>query len=1119
MGDWALRDIGRAVTKVWLGSMNYSGIKDQYNYQEFALSGIHTMQGNQQVRLYPVEKWSSHFESFSSVWESVPQLNAYKLKFNEDPDAPQQTFIFGRLSKEAIEGNFTTDYYPEESAYVAPASETTTGTTGGLSVTTTGEQSFIPPISQDNVGITGISPVVASAMLTRDIPFVPSSVDHLASDATEYKNIIKSIGLHTHNIWDIPLQYKTNNIKYLKNSGPYWPGSNWSGATAEQSGDPGRYKIKVNANGSSLTLYRVAPMNCDIGYDNRYPWVFPYVDPETGEVRHGLFQNNRNKNGLFNNEIKSNNGVTNCKNIGFSMNFQVSAESSRKAFSSGGSTPSINIMWGWSKINDGFVVQNDPSGFIKSFIINFANNKVPELSYHDGQKAVKVILSNSPVLFTENTEFKITVEYLGTAMLVRTNIGNGNEEPKLISGQSIFTNGIKGVYTENPNISVNVSGCNALFDFMPVFYNPWSPQSDLGMSTKKYPTMEIMDENHKTDLNFDPKYPKTGFAKLIIASAFSSYADPSTTDAKTALSSLYDNVLDAFNDQTYSLYDMVEAMRSPYDKSSSKFKPESGTPQCILDSRNVEDAEGTSVLRPIARIFYYGSGLAVGSSKSYLPKLAQEPQSTLSIVWQVNTTYTTPLIFGFKTKNEPPIQFPENPLKDISEYVSKWQITWSSDQDYKILRSKSSVTLLNPPGYIIDLVSKNKMQIIISDSGYREYGSVVNDRIKPYIYRKGNIFKGITEKTSLSLGPGGDVYFTIESDDFIKLLEDYRLETSLRFDGLSYFTAFSELIQASDYSNIFKVEDFINYLDMVGGWKPGWRGGPTIFPANNRPITWDGMTSKSSLYYYSSMFFGYQPMNGKSYETQPGSILYEELKKILQNMNNPAALPLFFYRPYDGNFLFQVRDGKDDSYSNIYRPYIKSEITKEEELKDYLPLLSLGNQEAYRMTSNTANLASHFVVMGSDRATGLGIKATSVNPKWHALDNNNLNTIKDYTTDISSNKLLGMTEHEELASQVYGHVGYKKKTFQNAGDFVSDINSAYSYALSRMWWLMRPEISIENLTVYGVIDHFYDGLLNIDLTGLAYKKSLLQQSTITYDANEGTIISNFSVMVFPPWSH
>ena len=38
------------------------------------------------------------------------------------------------------------------------------------------------------------------------------------------------------------------------------------------------------------------------------------------------------------------------------------------------------------------------------------------------------------------------------------------------------------------------------------------------------------------------------------------------------------------------------------------------------------------------------------------------------------------------------------------------------------------------------------------------------------------------------------------------------------------------------------------------------------------------------------------------------------------------------------------------------------------------------------------------------------------------------------------------------------------------------------------------------------------------LTGLTYKKSLLQQSTITYDANEGTIISNFSAMIFPPWS-
>ena len=65
----------------------------------------------------------------------------------------------------------------------------------------------------------------------------------------------------------------------------------------------------------------------------------------------------------------------------------------------------------------------------------------------------------------------------------------------------------------------------------------------------------------------------------------------------------------------------------------------------------------------------------------------------------------------------------------------------------------------------------------------------------------------------------------------------------------------------------------------------------------------------NSAYLYGSMFFGYQTNDRKVFEVQPGTLLMDELRNILDNMHNPSALPLFFYRPSDNVFVLQVRDG------------------------------------------------------------------------------------------------------------------------------------------------------------------------------------------------------------------
>lgn len=1127
MGDWALRDIGRATTQVYLGFINLADIDDKYTYQEFPMSSLETNQGSDQIKMYPAEKWTTHFESFCSNWESVPQIDAYKLITNPDPDAPRQTLIYGYLSKGGgdIPNLIAADdnYCPPDSSYVVTTGGTTTTTT-----TTTGvSQSFAPPV--DPTGGSGMLVVPALSGFIKDRPFIPSSIDHLAPDATIYKKNIEQNGIKIHNIWNVAYSSNAPTIGYIKNKGPYWGSAAYAGPTAEQVGEPGALRVKVNANKGAMTLYRVAPINNDIGMDSDYPWVFPYVD-DTGSVIHGAMYNT-NADGYFLNEKRISGGKPSpqCINVGFQMKVDVSAEGPRGAFANtgGGVSPNVTIAWGWPTI-DKAVYPSSDGGFATSFYVTAAHNKIPILKYHDGTRIVEVQLGDSPADFTESTSLSLVVEYLGTAILVKTNYGT-----KLIKAESGMggSSALKGVWVSNSTVSIYVAGCVATFDFSPVYYNPWSPSSDIKIGD--YTNIEIttQDGGYHTanDLSFNPSIPETGFAKLIAASCFNTYAKPSVS--KKVLDEIFNQMVSSFNKQTYTPSDLIASAINP-SNTNNRFSPESGWPQCILDSRE-KRIDGYEVFKPIAKVYNYGSGVFSGSnSQNGLPQWAPtDPISTLSVVWQARTTCTTPLIFGFKIDDYPLIEFPEAENKDISQYVSKWEINWSAENDYKVLRAKGSVTLLNPPGYIIDVVSKNRMHIKIMESGYKTYSQHVDTSLQPFLYRGGSLgqlFTGLTVGTSLSLGPGGDVYFTIECVDPLKFLEDYRLETNLRFDGVSYFMAFSSLIQASDYAKMFIVEDQINYNTQLGGWRHSWRQYPfTVFPYSNAPITWDKIYSDAN-YVYNSMFFGYQPMVGRSYEVQAGSQLFDSLMEIMKNMHNPAALPLFFFRPQQGQFVLQIRNGDPNlpDMNQFIRPWFKSELSTEDDLKTYLPLLCIGNSEAYQITSDTSNLVSHFTVTGQDRATGLAIKATAINPKWTALNGQSLQQYRQdwqpagalsTSSPIASN-FSGTTGHDKSLSKIYGHIGYKKRAYQNVGNFVSNMSGAYAYAVSRCWWLMRPVITINNLTVYGIVDFYPDGICTIELGDTKYNKALLKQSTITYDANDGLITSRFSVFLFPPWS-
>jgi hypothetical protein len=268
------------------------------------------------------------------------------------------------------------------------------------------------------------------------------------------------------------------------------------------------------------------------------------------------------------------------------------------------------------------------------------------------------------------------------------------------------------------------------------------------------------------------------------------------------------------------------------------------------------------------------------------------------------------------------------------------------------------------------------------------------------------------------------------------------------------------------------------------------------------------------------MFFGFLPMSGTAFEVKTGSMLFEGLKNILNVMHNPRALPLFYFDPTWGdNGMFFLRIRKGSSLVSEYRPKVRSEITAQDQLKISLPLLCVGNQPAYIQASNTSNLVSHLVALGANRVDGLAMKYTGTNPRWNSLKKRR-NDLLDENQNITPTSLesAGPGWQRTDISTEYGHVGYKKKILDKQDAMLPDIASLQGYTSSRLWWLMRPDVSINGMTVYGIIDVGVDGIIYVDLGGLVYSQTLLRSSTISYKAADGSLISKFDVVIFPPFT-
>jgi hypothetical protein len=949
-------------------------------------------------------------------------------------------------------------------------------------------------------------------------------------DAAAYIKLIKDNGVRVHNIWKMS---STSSVKYIRGYGPYWGDSRYAGATAAQSGGPGSMSVKVNANRSSALMYRVAPMDRDIGVDGTYPWVFPYFDNTTNTtnttnpsgsdtIKHSAFfaYQQNNPTGLFGNENR-NSKKTNPDeraNVGFVMDINISAETPRGAFfQGGGGSPTIRIMWGGPQ-QEAYLAKSTQN-FLSAFSVHCAGNKIPYLVYYNGNRNVKVYLANGAINFQQGSQIHLKVEYIGLTMMVQLN----GEEPKFIRAYDTEANlrrigsSLHGVWTDNPNISMFVMNCVADFTFMPAYYNSWDPGQEINFGSLAASATEVVSEvgpfttaglySNINNIKFDPGNPFTGFVKITGISNFSTYSP-------NHLEELFEDVRTSFQTQTYHPVELKSSLADiGLNNPGKRWKEDSGWPQCILDNRNIVS---THALFPIAKRFDVGAGLegADGNLVGDMGLLRNgDPASNLSIVWQVFTTFTTPILFGFKAKGDNQKKLKFSPEKYISQYVTEWNVNWAAEQDYKILQASAVVTLVNPPGWLIDVVSKNRMVIQIKSAGYISYSQAVSDTLKPYVFRPGVVFSGLTVKSELTFGPGGDVYLKIHCEDFMRLLKDFLLETNLRFDGVSYYTAFCMLMQASDYGNMFVVIDDLN--NMIGQFKPKWMDPSTSVLDNPDKITWDGYTEFGG---YGEMFFGFLPISGTAFEIRAGQdTLYGGLTQILDVMHNPRALPLFYFDPTWGeNGMFFLRIRKGSSLVSARRPIVRSEITVQSELEAGLPLLCVGNAPAYTQISNTSALVSHLTAIGANRVDGVAMKYTGTNPRW--------NSLKKYSADLLTDNtgldpsIIGTQRKGMGISTEYGHVGYKKRLLEKLPTMLPDIASLQGYTSSRLWWLMRPDVSIEGMTVYGIIDVGVDGIINVNLGGIVYSQTLLKKSTISYKAADGALISQFDVLLFPPFT-
>lgn len=1144
-------------------------------YQEawFDTQANQTNQASRYSRLFPAEHWLNQWDVVNTSWRQVPHIGGLALNYNQTPDAPNQTLCFGRVGVQStdipdicvagLELAPVDGQYIETDPNVGPSIPGGSGSS--QAPPDTSDQPIFDPVMVGGNAIPQIQNGLQEQLFA-DTPFKPSSVDFIArrknkstANADWYINQIRTLGLPLYNVWDMSSPNKSADGRtYIRNYGPSWGNTNYAGPQFSQEGGIGNLRVRISANKGVATMRRVAPLNKCIGRDIRFPWIFPYVD-NTQLLSHEIqvsriigVETGIDKMGK---EIEG----KPIPNIGFLLDMDITSESQRGSFfGSGGSSPQVMIQWGGALANpyrpqDPW--QNDTSDFkdagsewATGFQAYIAPNKVPYVRYWDGQKTATAYLAESPIPALAAMQFK--VEYFGTSMIV--SLGDKSKE---ICIRGYSQKGVnetrKGVYVTNNSVSMQVSNCTVTFSCMPIYYNPWSTSQDAGFIDGDVST--ALDAASKN--NTDPSNNKfefwawqqqgddlahlfaAGLAKLNNMAIFHLPPSRNTSDARSQATTLVNKVITNLTKQSPNTTQIKEQTDTWGDmmvpaNNSGYYHTDEGWPALIRDSRQ-NPCDGINVatcpLQLCSSVFPSKVGLGYnwltaqpmptpdwpGGTGS--PTQLSTDTTTVSMLFCVNTTHTTPIIFGFKADgvhNEAPF-LPEQVASETLK-ATNWVIQWSASGGSegtvsKVMKASADVTIVDPSANALFALANNQMKLIIEDTGYPGMASNIPSgatTLRRAIYNSGRIFEGITTSVRVSRTSSGKVVAVIHAVDPILMLEMAMLESNLRFDGNSYVMAICNLMRHTDYVNIFELR-FGNTTPGTAGTNgvlvgPTWLGGKRI----------EQLLSNLNI---KIPYFGYQPGIGRSYEASPGTFVMVHITNILNKMISPAFMPLFYYDPTTHKFVLTHRlrtphappgglgADKDGRLWIIDAPQgVNTNAWDASSIMGGLLLQANKGGPLYSLESSTAHLSSHCVGMGNNRITGTPLKGTAMNPNWNSLA----------TASTSAGW-----------ASVYGHMGYRAKVLETgAKGFLPDQYALNTYIQNRMWWLMRPAMRISELTVDGVVfpgsggdlGGIADGSLGVVIGQEQWLNTVLENVTITYDAVDQRVQSKISVAVFPP---
>jgi len=1162
---WATRDIGRAISSVSLGVFSAEGYdkrgvnntSDGFGgYQECWVSGEGSQLLHPYERIWPADKdGDNKWDSMGSKWRPLAEgFNAIRLAVNDDPDAPRQTICRGRLDKE--EGDIPLYYVPEA---LAPDIwiDAFTGTGPAMPANEPSPSSlpYFPDMSGDSGG--AIRPIIKQNIQIPTNPFKPSSIDHLNTSTINgvmskvNQDVVNAVnsGIRLWNVWDITWPSRDmDGRQYLKNFGPIYGSSTSYGPIIRQSGSAGDMTVEVIANRGAATVSRMVPVGYCIGRDQTYPWVFPYVDGD-GVINHNIAKayTDCERNPIFIIDKGGDPDVMDPPNLGFRLNIDVATGAGERTsfFGSSGSTPNVVVEWGRRQpdgvgkpprvVNDPNLVSGEPDTAIRGFTAHIVPGKQAFLMYHNGAQYSRLFLSTTPVPQDIGT-ISLTVEYFGLSMFVTL----GGDNPTICVRGYMPSNEKKyGVWVQPNDVSIHVQQCSIAFWFMPVYYDGWDPSIQSNFSTGPLTKDEL------------PSTPVNDFFKNV---TLGSQDDTTFIGGQSKITSISNFKIDPGDSgRTQSrvndlIFQMVSnlCMQSPTGpemlKNASRwalsenegsgtgrppyFQQDEGHIPLIRDSRMWECnlVSNNRDALPIKcwghdggqywASWYNATGTEQGSDTLFnSPIRIYDTQTSITVMFRTDVTHTTPVIFGFKAHNVDrrhgwTTDSNTQHWESLDYCLEKWNIRWDPDVTTagdrpggpgKVMVATATITLLNPEPNVIHAISKNQMRLRIQNTGYVENAKAVHDanrsnptlagELSNVLYRQGIVFEGVSRSCTLTKEPGGQVTMEIQCSDPITMLNQALLESNIRFDGLSYLMSFSEMFRATDFADRLVIK--MNPEQHIGPMSPSWAKGAGVRVAGIR-------SDDSQLSLFEMIYFGYHPMHANSFELHYGQPIYQALSQLLSIMQNPRNLPMFYYDPNervtggDSGAFKLTRRGMSLEHPSIY---------EQGGVDSGLPLLANQNESAYRMTSQTSAIRSHFTVTGTDRISGAAVKATSLNPNW--------------------NRLAG-TGLAEWAT-TYGHLGYRSKMLQkDISPLMVDSLGCQKYVDHAMIWLMRPPMRIENLRVHGMIDPIAieDGCIDVilgskDNPTVYYKKAMLDKSEISYEAKTETVRSQVNVIIFP----